>query len=69
MDWKPEEDFAIRFSDKTGETRVSGSLEIMLEEIRSITNNYGFDLLCYGSWLNMCRVSSEEKTYQKRLRS
>lgn len=62
MSWKPGESFSITFSDKTGKIRTDNELTSMVNEMIEISNRYGFDLLCSGSWESMKKVAlGEEK--------
>lgn len=56
INWNPGEDFGIRLDDKIGGNRTKKDLELMVKEIKKISNEYGFDLLCYGSWKSIEKV-------------
>lgn len=45
--WKPGDDFAIIFSDKTAKPRDT---EAMISAINRIANEYGFSVLAHGSF-------------------
>ena len=53
MNWQPTESFAVRLSDETGEKRGDNELEAMVNSIREVANEYGFDLCTYGGWTGM----------------
>lgn len=60
MNWKPQDCFAVRFSDETALDRTEEELEEMVDKLREVVNEYGFDLSCYGSWESMKLVATLE---------
>jgi hypothetical protein len=65
MNWQPGDDFCIRFSDKSGENRIV-QWQTMIEKINAIANEYGLDVLGYGSWESFKKVvQGELKIMQK----
>jgi len=61
MNWKPQDCFAIRFSDETALDRTEEELEEMVNKLRGVANEYGFDLSCYGSWESVRKLAVEEE--------
>ena len=47
--WKPYDDYCIRFKDKTGKPRTEGQLSEMVGRIGYIAMEYGFSLDVWGS--------------------
>lgn len=60
MNWEPGDDYCVRWEDKTEENRTKEQLDEMVEKMRTIANEYGFDLSCYGNWKGMKIVAAGE---------
>jgi hypothetical protein len=48
-DWKPTQDIGIIIDDKNGCERTEKELSEMIEKIRDVAGDYGFDLHIWGS--------------------
>lgn len=46
---KPQESFFVLFSDETSDERTNDNLNQMMQELRIIANNYGYDVSSWGS--------------------
>jgi len=66
MNWKPTDDFAIRFSDETAEDRDEAQLDMMVERMRDVARDYGFDISNWGGWEGMRQVAVSEADGMKR---
>lgn len=47
--WKPTQDIAIVFDDKTADHRPVEQIDAMFEELRAVVNKHGFDLYQWGT--------------------
>ena len=63
--WVPQEDFVIRLSDETGEFRHQGELDVMVQAIRDIANDFDFDLSSWGGWGGMRQIAIGEVNFLK----
>jgi len=61
MSWKPQEDFCIRFKDKTAETRTVEELEEMVRKINEIANEYDFGVSMFSGIDSFSLALKEEK--------
>ena len=53
MNWKPQDNFYIGFSDETGLDRTEEELQEMVGKIRPTVNEYGFDIHHWGGETGM----------------
>ena len=58
--WKPGDDYVVRFSDETEDSRPSMDMDAMVEDMRSVANNHGFDLSASGSYLAFQKSAIKE---------
>ena len=67
--WEPGDSFAIRFSDETAEERTEKDLDNMVDQMKQIANDFGFDLDCYGGWEGIKKVVIGEEEILKKYNS
>lgn len=58
--WHPGDDYCVRFSDETALLRQAGQLDEMVDRMRAVANEYGFDLSGWGSWQALREVAVRE---------
>lgn len=61
MTWKPNDDYCIRFKDKTGNPRTQEKLSEMVGRIGYIAMEYGFSLDAWGKEKECLSSSSADK--------
>lgn len=49
MNWKPMNSLFVEFSDETAESRSIEQLEAMVDEMRTIVREFGFDISSFGT--------------------
>lgn len=59
--WKPTQDIAIVFDDKTADHRSVEQIDAMFEELRAVANKNGFDLDQWGTRRQMERSMAAAK--------
>ena len=48
--WKPGDDYAIRFSDETADDRTGADFQAMVQQMKQVANDFGFDISTHGNW-------------------
>jgi hypothetical protein len=69
LNWAPQEDFAVRLSDKSALPRTRQQLEEMCEKINAIANEYDFNLSCFGGWTGLRMIAIKEDELFKEFNS
>lgn len=59
--WKPGEDYAIRFTDKDGDPRTGEALQAMVDAINAVAVEHGFSWLTHAGWTSMRKVAVGEQ--------
>lgn len=47
--WTPQQSVVVEFSDETSDLRTDAQLSAMIDELRVVSNRYGFDLSGYAT--------------------
>lgn len=55
IEWEPQDNFVISFSDETALDRTQEDFSLMLKKMRKVANEFGFDIQRYGSEKNMTK--------------
>jgi len=65
--WEPGNDYGIRLSDETGDSRTEEELTGMVEQIQNVANMYGFDLSATGGWSSFVKMMAGEDAFTQNL--
>ena len=56
---KPGESFCVMFSDETANKRTPEQLDAMMQKIRGVVGDYGYDVMSWGEAENFRRFLSK----------